>query len=103
MSRKAKNTPAAADVSPAPTGLVKTPEGVVSQPDPTVTFNGKTYLMDALEPQMQEMIKIHQLWTQEHEVARREVFKYEAALKGLMAELETRFKAIDSAAAAVKA
>jgi hypothetical protein len=71
-------------------------------PKPTVTFNGKSYIIEALDPAMQDMIKIHQQWQQEHEVARREVFKYEAALKGLMTELEVRFKAVDAAAAAVQ-
>jgi hypothetical protein len=70
--------------------------------NPTVTFNNKVYLLAALDTQMQDMIKIHQLWQQEHETARREVFKLEAALKGLMSELELRFKAVDSAAAAVQ-
>lgn len=71
-----------------------------NKPEPIVTFNNKTYITRALPQDIQELVQIHQEWTGALAIARREVFKHEAALRGLLGELEGRFKAIDAAAAA---
>lgn len=61
----------------------------------TITFNDKVYVISALPQEVQELINIHQSWSVELGEQRREVFKLEAALRGLLLELETRFKVID--------
>jgi hypothetical protein len=63
---------------------------------PTITFNGKVYDIASLPGDLQEFISIHQSWNNELVGARREVFKFEAAIRGLLNELELRFKAIDA-------
>lgn len=78
---------------------VAPPSPSTAQP-PTVTFNNKTYLIQALPQDVQELIGVHQTWNGELTNQRREVFKLEAAIRGLMSELEIRFKAVDDAAAA---
>jgi len=66
---------------------------------PTITFNNKVYQIGALPADVQELIGIHQSWTNELGGQRREVFKLEAALRGLLSELELRFNAVDAATA----
>ena len=63
----------------------------------TITFNDKVYVISALPQEVQELINIHQSWSVELGEQRREVFKIEAALRGLLIELETRFKVVDLA------
>ena len=69
----------------------------------TITFNDKVYVISALPQEVQELINIHQSWNIELGEQRREVFKTEAALRGLLIELDTRFKVIDIDAAAATA
>ena len=65
--------------------------------NPTITFNDKVYQIDSLPAEVQEFITIHQVWNTELATARREVFKFEAAIRGLLIELEHRFTSIDGA------
>lgn len=76
-------------------------EAQVPQQEPTITFNNKTYLTRALPQDIQELVQIHQEWTGALAVAKRDVFKHEAAIRALLGELEIRFKTIDDAAAAM--
>jgi hypothetical protein len=69
------------------------------QPEPTITFNNKTYVAKDLPSDIRELVNIHQKWTVKIGEAREEVFKYEAAIRGLLSELENRFKAFDTPAA----
>lgn len=71
--------------------------------EPTVTVNGKTYQVNALPPELRDMLAVYQLWETELATARREVFKTEAAIRALTGELEGRFKALEDAAAAMVA
>ena len=70
-----------------------------TQQEPTITFNGKTYIAKNLPQDVQEIIQMHQEWTGTLAIARREVLKNEVAIRGLLVELDTRFKTIDELAA----
>ena len=73
----------------------KQPAAQPASTNPAVTFNGKSYELSSLPQDLQDFISIHQTWTGELANSRREVFKIEAALRGLLSEMEIRFKAIE--------
>jgi hypothetical protein len=63
----------------------------------TVSFNDTTYQLSELPAPIKEFIRMHSDWNVELAAQRREVFKTEAALRGLRAELEVRFTAFEAA------
>ena len=65
---------------------------------PTITFNGKNYLIESLPSDVQDLINLHTAWDRELLQARHEVFKLEAALRGLLPEMDIRLKAVDAVA-----
>jgi hypothetical protein len=69
-------------------------ENATQATEPTITFNDKVYTISSLPADIQEFISIHQVWTNELAGAKREVFKFEAAIRGLLNELENRFKTV---------
>jgi len=64
--------------------------------EPTITINGKTYAISALPQDIKETIGIYKIWTDELNTAKREVYKLEAANRGLSIELENRFKQLEA-------
>lgn len=68
---------------------------IKTEEKPTITFNDKTYILEALPQDVQEFIAIHKLWHDELNQQRREVFKLEAALRGLLTEIDVRIKAFE--------
>ena len=64
---------------------------------PTITAGGNTYSIAGLPEDVQKLIQIYQNWEVELQAARTEVFKLEAAIRGLGIELEGRFKALTDA------
>lgn len=59
-----------------------------------LTINGKEYVIQNLPAEVQEMIRIYQTWEQELVKQRLEVFKLEAAMKGVGFEIEHRLAAL---------
>ena len=64
---------------------------------PTITAGDKTYSIASLPEDVQKLISIYQSWEVELQAARTEVFKLEAAIRGLSSELEGRFKQLAEA------
>ena len=70
------------------------------QEEQTITFNEKPYVISTLPKELQELIQIHQKWSADIIDAKLEVFKLEAATRGLIVEMENRFKLVDEETAA---
>jgi hypothetical protein len=60
--------------------------------NPLVDVGGKSVPFLELPVEVQTLVKTYQRWQVELNDARLEVFKLEAALRGLGAELELKFK-----------
>lgn len=58
--------------------------------NPTITVGDQTFLIADLPPETQRIVNIYRSWEADLDKARIEVFKYEAALRGLTKELEVR-------------
>ena len=62
--------------------------------EPTITSGDKNYSISALPEDLQRLIKLYQLWEEELEQAKIQVFKIEAAIRGLGMELEGRIRQV---------
>ena len=66
-------------------------------PDPSrqlLTIENVDYYVDELPAEIQGLIKIYDAWHEDLAKARVEVFKIEAAIKGLSLEIEARVNAL---------
>ena len=68
----------------------------MTEPIPTLSIGGKDYPVASLPPEVQNFLGIYALWEGELKTAKIEVFKLEAAIKGLSAEIEIRLKQYES-------
>lgn len=57
---------------------------------PALAINGKEYPIDQLPGDIQNLLNIYSKWETELKAAKVEVFKLEAAIKGITVEIETR-------------
>lgn len=64
--------------------------------DPVVTLHGKDYPMSTLPQDVRNLIEVHGLWQEETKKAKIEVFKLEAAIRGIEAEIEIRINQIEN-------
>jgi hypothetical protein len=62
----------------------------------TLTINGKEHPVTSLPQDVQNLLSIYAKWENELKASKVEVFKLEAAIKGLSIEIETRMQQIDS-------
>jgi hypothetical protein len=60
----------------------------------TIQVGDKHLLVKMLPQEVQDLINIHELWVEQLETAKLEVFKLEAALRGLMTEIEVRVSSL---------
>lgn len=60
--------------------------------DQTLSINGKDHSISSLPSDIQNLLVIFSKWETELKTAKIEVFKLEAAIKGLSAEIELRVK-----------
>ena len=58
----------------------------------TLTINGKEYSILMLPADVQHLLSIYAKWENELKTAKVEVFKLEAAIKGLSMEIDTRVR-----------
>lgn len=63
--------------------------------DQTLSINGKDHPISSLPSDVQNLLVIFTKWETELKTAKIEVFKLEAAIKGLSAEIELRVKQFD--------
>lgn len=61
-------------------------------PEAKLEFDGKEYLISELSPELQKLISFYSQWEAELGDAKVEVFKLEAALRGVTTEIEFRLK-----------
>lgn len=66
----------------------QTPELTDQVSGQTLTYNDKEYLVSELSPDTQKLIGFYTLWEADLLAAKAEVFKLEAALRGLIAEMD---------------
>ena len=59
-------------------------------PGQTLSINGKEHSVQGLPADIQNLLVIYAKWENELKAAKVEVFKLEAAIKGLSAEIELR-------------
>jgi hypothetical protein len=78
--------------------MAKTKAVIQESQEQTITFNEKPYVISSLPKELQELIQIHQQWSNDQIKAKLEVFKLDAALRGLISEMETRFSALETPA-----
>lgn len=57
-----------------------------------LSLDGKDYRVEDLPPDIQNMLAIYTTWTEELKVARVEVYKLEAATRGITSEIQLRIK-----------
>ena len=63
--------------------------------EPVVTLHGKDYALNVLPQDVRSLIEVHGIWQEETKKAKIEVFKLEAAIRGVEAEIETRINQIE--------
>jgi len=63
---------------------------------PTLSLNGKNYPVDSLPSDVKNLLGIYSKWGSELKNAKVEVFKLEAAIKGISAEIELRITQLES-------
>lgn len=63
---------------------------------PVLTVNGKDYPLDSLPADIKNLIDVYGRWQGELKEAKIEVFKLEAAVRGVESEIELRIRQIES-------
>jgi hypothetical protein len=63
---------------------------------PVLTLNGKEYPLDSLPADIKNLIEVYGRWQGELKEQRIEVFKLEAAIRGVESEIELRIRQIES-------
>ena len=71
-------------------------ENTAPTESPMITSNGESYFIDTLPADLQRLVHLYQRWENELHEQQIEVFKTEAAIRGLSAELESRFKELSN-------
>lgn len=66
------------------------------QQTPVLSLNGKNYPIDELPADIQNLLDIYGIWENELKMAKVEVFKLEAAIKGVSFEIEHRIQQFES-------
>lgn len=61
----------------------------------SITIGEKTIEVESLPPEIKQFLAIYSAWEDELSAAKVEVFKLEAAIKGLSQEIEIRLKSIE--------
>jgi len=104
MAKKATAKPVVEAVTTASEIATTPANSTIPANEPTITINNKTYVINALPQEIKEKINVYSIWANELAVAKREVFKLEAANRGLSLELENNFKQLEaSVSSAVEA
>ena len=62
----------------------------MSQEEPSITYKGATIPLSALPKDITDLLDLHTKWEGELSAARVEVFKLEAAIRGLGSEIDHR-------------
>ncbi len=63
---------------------------MADQTEPSITFRGKNIPIAALPKDITDLLDVHNKWEVELSEARVEVFKLEAAIRGIGSEIEHR-------------
>ena len=65
--------------------------------EPSITFRGKTIPISALPKEITDLLDVHGKWEEELSHAKIEVFKLEAAIRGISIEIDHRLTELTKA------